>query len=71
LNTYYDAIITKTHTAEALFIFGPGEAKGELKRRLESKHLGSRVAALQTADKLTDRQIGASVRAYFEGAAQT
>jgi hypothetical protein len=48
-----------------MFIFGPGEAKGELKRRLEHRQLGSRVSALETADKLTDRQICAKVRQHF------
>jgi hypothetical protein len=65
LNRYYDAIIAALGNAQALLIFGPGEAKGELKRRLESQGLGSRVAAIETADKMTDRQIGAKVRQYF------
>ena len=65
LNHYYDAIISAVDDAQRLLIFGPGEAKGELKRRLESKGLGSRIAAIETADKKTDRQIGAKVREYF------
>ncbi len=65
LNLYYDAVIAKLDAAAALFIFGPGEAKGELQRRLEHQNLGSRVAGVETADKLTDRQIGAKVREYF------
>jgi len=66
LNSYYDEVIAKTAAAPILFIFGPGEAKGELKRRLEDKHLGSKVAGLEAADKLTDRQIAAKVREYFK-----
>jgi hypothetical protein len=65
LNHYYDAIIAAMGDAQSLLIFGPGEAKGELKRRLESKGLGSRVAAIETVDKMTDLQIGAKVRQYF------
>jgi hypothetical protein len=68
LNTYYDAVIAKTIDA-SLFIFGPGEAKGELKRRLEQKHLGSRVEGVETAENLTDRQVAAKVRAYFKSSA--
>jgi hypothetical protein len=64
LNAFYDTIIGKIATAEVMFIFGPGEAKGELKRRLEHRQLGSRVSALETADKLADRQISAKVREY-------
>jgi hypothetical protein len=65
LNRYYDAIIAAMGDAQSLLIFGPGEAKGEFKKRLETKGLGSRIAAIETADKMTDRQIGAKVREYF------
>jgi hypothetical protein len=50
-------------------IFGPGEAKGELKRRLASMKLADRVTAVETADKMTDPQIVAKVRTYFGVAA--
>jgi len=65
LNHYYDAIIAAMGDAQPLLIFGPGEAKGELKKRLEIKGFGSRIAAIETADMMTDRQIGARVRKYF------
>ncbi|MGO9930280.1 MAG: hypothetical protein ACLPV8_00450 [Steroidobacteraceae bacterium] len=65
LNHYYDAIIGALGDAQPLLIFGPGEAKGELKERLESTGLGSRIAAIETADKMTDRQISAKVRDFF------
>jgi hypothetical protein len=69
LNLYYDAIIAKTAAADALFVFGPGEAKDELNRRLEHKHLSSRVVAVETSEAMTDRQISAKVRMYFQSAA--
>ncbi|MCX6556343.1 MAG: hypothetical protein NTW95_02765 [Candidatus Aminicenantes bacterium] len=65
LNIYYDAVIAAIGNAEAILIFGPGEAKGELKKRLERDHLGGRIAALETVDKMTDRQIAAKVRKHF------
>ena len=65
LNIYYDAVIACIREAESILIFGPGEAKGELKERLEKHKLGGRIAAIETADKMTDRQIAAKVRAYF------
>ena len=34
LNIYYDAVIAALRDVESLIILGPGEAKGELKRRL-------------------------------------
>ena len=65
LNLYYDAVIAAIGTAEAILIFGPGEAKGELKRRLERKKMGTLIVAVETADKLTRPQVAARVRAYF------
>ena len=52
--------------AESIFIFGPGEAKGELEKRLASKGLGGRVVGIETVDKMTERQIAAKVRSTFE-----
>jgi hypothetical protein len=66
LNIYYDAVIACIRKAESILIFGPGEAKGELKDRLVRNKLGGRIAAIETADKMTDRQIAAKVRGYFD-----
>lgn len=66
LNTYYDAVIKAVRDAESLLIVGPGEAKVEFKNRLEKNKLGGRVAAVETADKMTDRQMVAKVRKYFK-----
>ena len=65
LNIYYDAVIASIRDAESILIFGPGEAKGELKRRLESNNLGGRIGGIETVDKMTDRQIAAKVRQQF------
>jgi hypothetical protein len=65
LNIYYDAIIACIRDAEAILIFGPGEAKGELEKRLASKNLGGRIIGIETVDKMTDRQIAAKVRQRF------
>ena len=65
LNIYYDAVIASIRDAEAILIFGPGEAKGELKERLEKHGLGRRIVGIETVDRMTDRQIAAKVRQYF------
>ena len=62
LNTYYDQVIAQIRHAESIQIFGPGEAKGELEKRLEQEGLKERVLAIETVDKMTDRQIAAKVR---------
>ena len=66
LNTYYDEVIAHIRDAESILIFGPGEAKGELEKRLASKGLSGRVVGVETVDKMTDRQIAARVRQHFQ-----
>lgn len=65
LNIYYDAVIAALADARGILIFGPGEAKGELKKRLVRAKLGARVLRVETADKVTDRQLAKKVRAFF------
>ena len=64
LQGYYDEVIAAFGDAEAILVFGPGEAKGELQSRLEEGRLRGRIVAVETADKMTDRQIAAKVREY-------
>jgi hypothetical protein len=66
LNIYYDAVIGCIRDAESILIFGPGEAKGELKKRLQRNKLGGRIVGVETIDRMTDNQIAAKVRKYFE-----
>src|SRR5450759_590056 len=40
LDVYYDAVIACLRDAESILILGPGEAKDELKKRLEKKQMG-------------------------------
>jgi hypothetical protein len=65
LDIYYDAVIVALRDYEHVLLFGPGEAKGELNKRLVRAKLGSRVVAIETEDKMTDAQIVAKVRAHF------
>ncbi|HEY6000846.1 MAG TPA: hypothetical protein VI078_16285 [bacterium] len=65
LNIYYDAVIAALRDARGILIFGPGEAKGELKKRLVRAKMGARVLRVETADKVTDRQLAKKVRTFF------
>jgi hypothetical protein len=65
LNEFYDEVVTAVRGAETIQIFGPGEAKGELQKRLERAGLKEHVLAIEPADKMTDRQIAAKVRKRF------
>ena len=64
LNIYYQAVIACVQDADSILIFGPGEAKGELRKRLVRSKLGERITAVEAADKMTDRQIAAKVRQH-------
>ena len=66
LDRYYDEVITQLGQPEAVLIFGPGEAKLQLKERLSrSKSLFERVEEIETTDKLTDAQIVAKVKEHY------
>lgn len=67
LDHYYAEVIAAIRGAESILIFGPGEAKGELKNHLDQAKLGGKIIAIETIDKMTDRQIVAKVREYFDG----
>ncbi len=65
LNIYFDAVIAALRSSDSVLVFGPGEAKREFLARLSKMNLGGRIAAVQTAGQMSDRQIVAEVRAYF------
>jgi hypothetical protein len=65
LNAFYDKVVDAIKDVSSVQIFGPGEAKGELKKRLEFKGFKGQILAVETMDKMTDRQIAAKVRENF------
>jgi hypothetical protein len=65
LNIYYDAVIAGIGDAESILIFGPGEAKGELEKRLKKINMGGRIIGVETVDKMTERQIVVKVEKCF------
>ncbi len=65
LNLYYDAVIATIRDSSALVVFGPGEAKFELGKRLKKHRLNELLLTVESADKMTDRQVAARVRKFF------
>jgi hypothetical protein len=65
LKRYYDEVIANIQDAEAILIFGPGEAKIELKKRIDGKSFIGKKVYIETEDKMTDRQITAKVKKHF------
>jgi hypothetical protein len=62
LNSYYEAVIAVIRGADSIRIFGPGEAKTELVKRLEHDGMKDCILSVESADKMTDHQIAAKVR---------
>ena len=65
LGKYFDDVIANIREAGWIQVFGPGEAKGELVKRLEAEGLKERIVEVETTDKMTDNQIAAKVREHF------
>ena len=64
---YYDRVALRIRTAERIFLAGPGVAKHEFHKHLK-RYAGieNRITAVETLDKMTDRQFAARVREHFE-----
>jgi hypothetical protein len=58
-------VVAGLRSASAILLFGPGEAKGELKNRLERDRLDLRINRVETSDKMTERQILEKVRRHY------
>jgi hypothetical protein len=65
-NQYYDEVIACVRNAQAILILGPGEAKGEFRRRMVREKFGGHVAEMKTVPGLKDEQIADYVRQHFQ-----
>lgn len=66
LDRFYDDVISQLGQPDALLLFGPGEAKLQLKERLaRARPSSERMVAVDTTDRLTDPQIVAKVKEHF------
>jgi hypothetical protein len=65
LGVYYDGVVSLIGAADAVLVFGPGEAKVEMTKRLKKAGLGDKTVAVEAVDKMTTRQIAAKVRDHF------
>jgi hypothetical protein len=65
LARYYDLIVRQLRHCGSILILGPGETKGELKKRFEKEAGAAPLIELQTTDKMTEGQIVAMVCQHF------
>ena len=67
LNRFYDEVIAQLDPQAGLHLFGPGEAKLELKKRLlHVARFAHAPVHVETSDRLTEAQIVAKVRELAE-----
>jgi stalled ribosome rescue protein Dom34 len=66
MRRYLQDVIETVRHADAIVIFGPGEAPQQLAKEIaQIKALAPRLVAVERSDKLTERQFVAKVRQYF------
>ena len=65
LGEYYDKIIAHIRDAEEIQIFGPGVAKYELEKHLETEGLAIHIVSMEEVEKMSDLQIGIKVQKRF------
>lgn len=65
LGEYYDKIIAHIRDAEEIQIFGPGVAKHELEKHLETEGLAIHIVSMEEVEKMSDLQIGIKVQKRF------
>lgn len=65
LHDFYDKVLRKLAGADRIYLMGPGLAKKELRRFLEARHYGTKIAGFADRDRLTERQIAAETRSFF------
>ncbi|NCB40094.1 MAG: hypothetical protein EOM80_15140 [Erysipelotrichia bacterium] len=64
LATYYDQVIEKMSDAKSIVIFGPGQAKIELKKRIRTQRPTWNTPDVEPADKMTSQEIAELVNNY-------
>lgn len=66
-NDYLKRIAEGVKDADHLYVFGPAEMKTHFKNYIESQHgLKNKLSAVESADKMTDNQVVAAVKTFFE-----
>lgn len=65
LKDYFGDIIDQLDDQSELYIFGPAEAKLELKKEIEYTAKHFQKMTVKTSDSMTDNQIVANVKSFF------
>lgn len=67
VDSFLKNVIEEIKQDDELYVFGPGEVKLKLKTAIENtNHLSSRLKSLETADSMTQNQLVAKVKDFYE-----
>ena len=65
LKKYYNDIASYMKNADYIMLMGPGEARDELRKNLDRRMMREKILAVEPAEKMTDREVAARVRAFY------
>ena len=66
LHQYYQQVAAEADKAHRVYICGPGAAKTELEKEMaKTKIQHAKVEAVETCDKMTEKQVVAKVKSFF------
>jgi len=66
MHKYYKRIINDVEYADQVFIFGPDETRLELKKAMsKSKERLAKIVGVEKADQMSERQIIAKVKSFY------
>lgn len=65
IQKFCDKVISRLCNAGSIFIFGPGQVKTVLQKRIAANHFLTRNVKVEAADKMTDTEILEKVRHTF------
>jgi hypothetical protein len=67
LADYFKSVLANIKSAQRIIIMGPGETKHQLRTYLDqNKDTAGKVIMVETVDKLTEKQLAARVRHFYE-----
>ena len=66
LHQYYQQVAAAAAHADRIYICGPGAAKTELEKEMaKDKNRHGKIEAVETCDKMTEKQVVAKVKSFF------
>jgi len=66
LERFFDKVLSHLSDVESLYLFGPGETKTQLAKKVSTDNeLSNKLKKVETADSMTQNQVVAQVKAFF------